>query len=96
MAGEYIINRWAEIGADSVEYDRRILDDMLAYIIEYKQRHDGVSPTLRKLCSRFGVASTSTASRLRNELVERGDLHPVLDGATIVNYAVSGGEWRRV
>jgi hypothetical protein len=78
---------------DDVRYDRRILDDMLDFIVAYKRDHDGAFPSLRALAKAFDINSTSTAQRFRNELQERGDLTPIFDGVTIVNYSVDCGEW---
>lgn len=52
------------------------MKEMHKRIYEYiKQRtEDGVSPTIREICRDLGIASTSTASRYVNQLVEEGYL----------------------
>lgn len=92
MSSSYVINKW-----DSVEYDRRILPDILKFVTEYKRDFDGAFPTLRTIAKRFEIPSSSTASRFRDELVERGDLVPLEDDdGKIINYAINGWGWGRV
>lgn len=72
------------------------LDDVLAYIVEYKTAHDGISPTLREMMTALDISSTSEANRAVRELVKQGrlKLHPRRGKNR--NLMVVGGQWRWV
>ena len=56
----------------------RTRDRILAYIIEYKAAHDGVSPTFDEIAEAVGVNSKSVISHHIGILVETGYLRRVI------------------
>lgn len=68
------------------------LDAILAFIIAYKQKHDGTSPSLREIGAGCGISSTSVVSYNLALLDERGDI--VLKGkGARRQIEVVGGRW---
>lgn len=78
---------------DRVAYTAEILPAIIEFVIDYKRRHDGLSPTARELQAAFDIRSLSTVATLLDELVENGALMPIERNGRVVSYRVSGGKW---
>jgi SOS-response transcriptional repressor LexA len=63
---------------------------MLAYIIDYKAAHDGLSPIIREIASECNIPSTSTVYRFLNVLESEGKIKLAERGRGIM---VVGGVW---
>jgi DNA-binding IclR family transcriptional regulator len=63
---------------------------MLAYIIDYKAAHDGLSPIVRDIASECNIPSTSTVYRFLNVLESEGKIKLAERGRGIM---VVGGVW---
>ncbi len=70
---------------------RRNYDDVLAYIIDYKRKNDGASPTIREIKQHFGLKSTSHTRHILERLEEDGKI--VLGYAEFRNIRIPGGRW---
>ena len=66
------------------------MDTVLRYIIEYKQAHQGASPTLREIQHECGLSSTSMVRHYLHKLEKDTavEVHGVKD------IRVNGAEWR--
>jgi hypothetical protein len=64
--------------------------DILAYIIDYKTVHDGLSPTIRDIASECSIPSTSTVSYYLATLETEGKIKLAERGRGIM---VVGGLW---
>ena len=58
------------------------------YIMAYKAKHDGNSPSIRQICDGIGVASTNTVSLYLDKLIEAGKITKQRG-----NISVVGGKW---
>jgi SOS-response transcriptional repressor LexA len=64
--------------------------DILAYIIDYKTVHDGLSPTIRDIASECNIPSTSTVSCYLDILESEGKIEFAEGRRGIM---VVGGVW---
>ena len=78
---------------DAYSWDRDILRDILHFVIVYKVKHDGLTPSLREIADRYPGMSSSTASRFLAELADAGELTPIERSGRIVSYRVPGWRW---
>lgn len=62
---------------------------VLAYIMEFKRKNDGLSPTVRQIMRHIGATSTSVVSHILNWLEGRSLIFMSPNGII-----VRGGEWR--
>lgn len=65
---------------------------VLKYIIDYKAEHDGLSPTLRDICMKLDIASTSSVSYILAGLEKQGKIRKLGDWKRGI--VVTGGQWR--
>lgn len=68
------------------ERTERVLD----YIIEHKQRHDGLAPSIRDICDVCAISSTSVATYHLDKLQAAGKIKRMYGMPGIV---VVGGRW---
>lgn len=85
---QYIIKK-----IERVAYTAEILPAIVDFIIDYKRRMDGITPTTREIAAAFEIRSTSTVVQLLEELVADAKLTPIERNGRIVSYRVPGGEW---
>lgn len=70
-----------------------IREEMLRFIILFKQRHDGNSPTYREIMRSTGISSTSMVAYHLDKLERAGRIErPQMVGNTRV-IEVVGGRW---
>ena len=63
---------------------------VLAYIIAYKRRHDGLAPTYRDIMRAVGISSTSVVAHHIHRLQAAGRLRRGPGGR---GFVVPGGRW---
>ena len=70
------------------QYDRQAVFN---YIVGYKRRNDGISPTMREIKEEFKIASISTVSLILDELEAAHRIRRSGNGK--VGIRVVGGKW---
>jgi SOS-response transcriptional repressor LexA len=71
-----------------IKYDRH---DILDYIIAYKKKHDGNSPTFRNIMQACGISSLSHVQYILIQLEEQGLIRLAVSNAKAIE--VVGGRW---
>lgn len=66
-------------------------DAILAFLIKYKQEHDGNSPTFRQIMAEFDIPSTSIISYVLDQMEAEGMIK--LLGKRHRGIEVVGGSW---
>ncbi|MGA2504236.1 MAG: hypothetical protein ABSG01_09120 [Anaerolineales bacterium] len=69
---------------------------VFAFIVSYKQNHDGNSPTIREIGEAVGVNSTSLVLFYLNKLEKQGRIRrpePKIGERFAANIEVIGGKW---
>lgn len=66
-------------------------DYLYQYIVNYKRRFDGNSPTRREICEDCGISSTSVATYKLHQLEAAGLIK--LAAGRAGHISVVGGEW---
>lgn len=74
------------------EHYRRRLSDLFGYIVAYKRRHDGLSPTLREMQDALGYSSASVVRTDVESLIMEGRLR-TLGRSRSRGIMVVGGHW---
>ncbi len=90
---------WAipnEVVEELREMIRYKLDDVLAYIVEYKEANDGLSPTSQEMMAALGISSASVVSSLLERLEKKGLVKMHRVGKKSRGIKVVGGQWRWV
>jgi len=72
--------------------DRYDLERVLAFIVGFKQKYDGVAPTIREIQTACEISSTSVTTWLLEKLEAAGKVK-VLRELGARSIAVVGGEW---
>lgn len=62
------------------------------FIVRYKQRHDGCSPSVRQIVDRLALSSTSTVAYYLDMLEADGKIRRS-DDSRSCNIEVVGGRW---
>ena len=71
--------------------DRNRLDKLFGYIVEYKRKHDGNSPSLRDMSNALGGTSPSLVNSYLSKLVEIGKIRK--SDMIARNIEVVGARW---
>lgn len=69
-------------------YDPDVVFD---FVVEFKHKHDGNSPTLREICDGLQISSTSMAHRALADLHKQGRIR--VDTSRARGIIVVGGRW---
>ncbi|MEW6650918.1 MAG: hypothetical protein AB1453_12110 [Chloroflexota bacterium] len=64
-------------------------EKIFAWIVDYKRRHDGNSPSMREIMQAFGVTSLSLMDYILDDLVDAGKI--TREGTR--GMRVTGGRW---
>ena len=67
-------------------------DSVYLFIVDFKKKHDGNSPTLREIAEGCNVSATSLVKYYLEFLVEAGLIEVTGDKSRMI--MVTGGEWR--
>jgi len=73
-------------------YDRPVLYEILAYIIQFKMDNDGLAPSVRELMSACGLSTISAVTYNLARLEEAGLIERKFNTPRCI--VVVGGEWR--
>ena len=65
-------------------------EDVFAFILKYKAKHDGIAPSMREIREAVGISSFSHVKWLLDTLEEEGKIKRG-DGARCIE--VAGAEW---
>lgn len=68
-------------------------ENILRFVIDYKQAHDGISPTIREIQAETGITSSSLVKFYLDGLQKRGAIQYIGDNLSR-GIMVTGGEWR--
>ena len=66
-------------------------DKIFDFIVDYKKKNDGNSPTVRTITEQFGISSTSVTYYVLRKLVKWGKITLNKGTAQLIN--VVGGRW---
>ena len=66
-------------------------DRVFDYIVDYKSKHDGLSPAYRDIISAVGISSTSTVRYYLDNLEKRGKIELTEFKSRTIK--VVGGSW---
>lgn len=72
-----------------LKYDRR---QIFQFIIDYKRKHDGNSPTLREIMEANAISSSSAMRHILKQMEEQGSIIYGQDGDSR-SIQVVGGQW---
>jgi SOS-response transcriptional repressor LexA len=67
-------------------------NDLLKYIIQYKQAHDGNSPTYQEMIDTLGISSKSVVKYMLVDLQRAGRIR-LVGGSKSRSIEVIGGRW---
>lgn len=75
---------------------RRKIDynEVLNFIIEYKETHDGNSPTIRQIARGCAISSTSVVTYILRWLEAADKIRLVKNGSRKTTIEVIGGAWK--
>jgi len=76
------------------EVVQRSAEQVLAFVIEFKDEHDGLSPTYREIMDACDISSTSMVQRYLLRLERQGKIECMLDqNQRIRGVMISGATW---
>jgi SOS-response transcriptional repressor LexA len=67
-------------------------EDVFLFIVSYKKRHDGISPTVREISDECNIPSTSHVNRILSKLQDAGRIEMATGGKSRAIQVV-GARW---
>lgn len=86
-------NKGRRIGSTNKQVEQ-ITERVLRFIIDFKVKYDGNTPTIRDIETGMGFSSTSIAMLYVNRLISWGYMRRMVTPDTgTVHFCVVGGQW---